>query len=498
MIPLMKLLPPLHPDRRSSQEQIHPPPSYGVALSREWRRLLARPRDFALATWVPLVAMLLLGALVSVLPASELRVAVVDDDASSVSRLLLRRLDAGPELRLTLLDTPARAAAEVSAGRAQAALRVPAGFGAQFAAQFGAPSPGVAATSRAGAPGQSLPGSADAARLDLRFAPQVRAGDARVLQHVHAVLDHLAQDTEALSGTEGVLPGRTAHRAPALTGSADGGQGTGQAATPGVGAGAGPGAGGAPGAVAGAVAGATQAAAATRNTRAALPPALAAPAAGLALHVDAPALQARADALVTGSAVLLMLLHLLAAMLAASVVGREFKERSAYQWLAASGRRWRIALAAKLTLPAALVVVQALLALLLWQTLAPAPLQGSLWLVALALLLSQLAGLSIGLLFCGLLPSLRSTLALLGLLAPLALVMLQHAAAGSPWWSELLPLVHVLRLIERAWWLPPTLGVDWSALRELGVLAVQVAGVTALGGWLLSRRAFLPGMMRQA
>jgi hypothetical protein len=222
------------------------------------------------------------------------------------------------------------------------------------------------------------------------------------------------------------------------------------------------------------------------------------PSDGLALHADAPALQARADALLTGSAMLLMLLHLLAAMLSASVVGREFKERSAYQWLAASGRSWRIALAAKLTLPAALVVLQALLALMLWQTLAPAPLQGSLWVVAGALLLSQLAGLSIGLLFCGLLPSLRSTLALLGLLAPLALVMLQHAAAGSPWWSELLPLVHALRLIDRAWWLPPTLGVDWSALRELGVLAAQVALVAALGGWLLSRRAFLPGMMRQA
>ena len=482
MVPLMKLLPPLHPDRRSSQEQIHPPPSYGVALRREGRRLLARPRDFALATWLPLVTMLLLGALVSGLPPSELRVAVVDDDATAVSRLLLRRLDAGPELRLVLVTNPTQAAAEVSAGRAQAALRVPPGFGAQLGAALPAMTAAVptAATTasargasaelaaRAGAAETPAPADADAARLDIRFAPQVRAGDARVLQHVHAVLDHLAQDADALSGTDAVVPGPASARVSTLVGAVAGGTG-GSPAT-----------------------------AAPRRPRITSPSAAPPPSDGLALHADAPALQARADALLTGSAVLLMLLHLLAAMLSASVVGREFKERSAYQWLAASGRSWRIALAAKLTLPAALVVLQALLALMLWQTLAPAPLQGSLWVVAGALLLSQLAGLSIGLLFCGLLPSLRSTLALLGLLAPLALVMLQHAAAGSPWWSELLPLVHALRLIDRAWWLPPTLGVDWSALRELGVLAAQVALVAALGGWLLSRRAFLPGMMRQA
>lgn len=442
----MKLLPPLHPDRRSSQEQIHPPPSFGVALRREWRRLLARPRDFALATWLPLLSMLLLGAFVSGLPASELRVTVVDDDASAVSRLLLRRLDAGPELRVVVVATPAQAAAEVSAGRAQAALRVPPGFGAHLGAR---------------------PADAVAAPLDIRFAPQSRAGDARVLQHVRAVLDHVALEVEAPAGPSVPLAGGGSGRAAGPSGAVE-------------------------------VAATLSAPAAAPRSRAPGPAAAPPHPGGLALHVDAPPLQARADALVSGSAVLLMLLHLLAAMLAASVVGREFKERSAYQWLAASGRRWRIALAAKLTLPAALVLGQALLALLLWQVFAPAPLQGSSWLVAGALLLSQLAGLGIGLLFCGLLPSLRSTLALLGLLAPLALVMLQHAAAGSPWWSELLPLVHALRLIDRAWWLPPTLGVDWSALRELGVLAAQVAAVTSLGGWLLSRRAFLPGMMRQA
>jgi ABC-2 type transport system permease protein len=461
---LMKLLPPLHPDRRSSQEQIHPPPSYGVALRREWRRLLARPRDFALATWLPLLAMLVLGVLVSELPPSELRVVVVDDDASAVSRLLLRRLDAGPELRVIQVPTTTQAAAEVSAGRAQAALHVPLGFGAQLSA----PLPALAAPAHGGAAEIAESADADARRLDIRFAPQSRADDARVLQHVHAVLDHLALDGDALASAAIVLPGQTSSRAPALAG-------TSATASP-----------------------TALAAANLRRPRGELPAAASPQPGGLALHIDAPALQARADALVTGSAMLLMLLHLLAAMLAASVVGREFKERSAYQWLAASGRRWRVALAAKLTLPAALAGGQALLGLLLWQMLAPAPLQGSLWMVVAALLMSQLAGLSIGLLFCGLLPSLRSTLALLGLLAPLALVMLQHAAAGSPWWSELLPLVHALRLVDRAWWLPSTLGVDWSALRELAVLALQVAGVTALGGWLLSRRAFLPGMMRQA
>jgi ABC-2 type transport system permease protein len=455
---LLTLLPALHPDRCSSQEQFHPPPSYRGALRRELRRLWRRPRDFALATWLPLLAMLLFGGLVIALPPSELSLAVLDQDDSAASRQLLRRLDAGPELRVLHLPADAAPGDEVASGRAQATLVVPAGFGAALAATARSAVRGAAIAPAAGAArGPVAPSALPSLvtpQVDIRLAPRNDARDARVLAHVRAVLDSLAAEADRQAG------------AALAAGNAG------------------------PGAQAGGVGPAPRRPAASLTTSPLEP---AAP----RLHVDAPALLARADALVAGSAMLLMLLHLDAALLMASVVGREFSERSVAQWLAASGRRWRVALAAKLTLPAASAALQALLGLALWQLLAPAPLQGAVWLVALGLLLSQGAGLGLGLLLCGLLPSLRSALCLLGLLAPLVLVLLQHAAADSPGWAELLPVAHALRLVDHAWWQPASLSWDWPALRGLGLLLLQAAGLLGLGGWLLSRRAFLPGLAKR-
>jgi hypothetical protein len=481
----MKLLPALHPDRCSSQEQIHPHPSWQGALRRELRRLVRRPRDLALATWLPVLAMLVLGALVCGLPPSELTLVVLDADNSAASRQLLRRLDAGSELRVIHAATPDEAQGAVTRGQAQAALRVPVGFGATLAARArsavlgaaappGAPGAGMSMSMGTGAGLASPPGATPAERrraaaaaaeagpqIEIQLVPHNRAADARVLAHLRSVLDSLAAeaDTQAaaaqaprsnVAATSTVSPNLAATPAP------------GQRAAP--------------------------RAAATRAMPAAASPLAPPP---LRLHLDAPALQARADALIAGSAMLLMLLHLSAALLTASVVGREFSDRSASQWLAASGRRWRVALAAKLTPPAVLSCLHALLALTLWQWLAPAPLHGDVGLVAAGLLLSQLAGLGLGLLLCGLQPALRSALTLLGLLAPLVLVLLQHAAAGAPWWAELLPVAHALRLVDNAWWLPASLDWDWPALRSLGVLALQAVALTAAGAWLLTRRAFL-------
>ncbi|MEY4749546.1 MAG: hypothetical protein RIQ60_1760 [Pseudomonadota bacterium] len=448
---LLTLLPALHPDRCSSQEQFHPPPSLRGALQRELRRITRRPRDLALATWLPLLAMLLFGALVCGLPATELSLAVLDQDDSAASRQLLRRLDAGPELRVLLLPADAAAGAELTRGNAQAALVIPAGFGAALAAT--ARSAVLGADAAAGAalrpPGTPTLPSLVTPQVDIHLAPRNDARDARILAHVQAVLDSLAAEADRQAGAS-LAP------SPARAGAPAGRRPT------------------------------------VSVTASPLEPA------ALRLHVDAPALQARADALVAGGAMLLMLLHLCAALLVASVVGREFSERSAAQWLAASGRRWRVALVAKLALPALAAALQALLGLGLWQVLAAAPLQGDVGLVALGLLLSQCAGLGLGLLLCALLPSLRASLSLLGLLSPLVLMLLQHAAAGSPWWAELLPLAHVLRLVDHAWWQPASLGWDWPALRGLGLLLLQAAGLLGLGGWLLSRRAFLPSLARSA
>lgn len=71
------------------------------SLTRESRRLGASPWDLAMVTWVPLLAVALMWWVFSAGLPRHLPVGVVDADQSSLSRQLVRMLDATPGLRVT-------------------------------------------------------------------------------------------------------------------------------------------------------------------------------------------------------------------------------------------------------------------------------------------------------------------------------------------------------------------------------------------------------------
>ena len=68
------------------------------SLKREWHLLLARPWDLAMITWVPALALMLLAWIFSAGLPHRLPIAVWDEDHSSVSRQLVRMLEATPGL----------------------------------------------------------------------------------------------------------------------------------------------------------------------------------------------------------------------------------------------------------------------------------------------------------------------------------------------------------------------------------------------------------------
>ena len=71
------------------------------SFRREARRLWASPWDLAMVTWVPLLAVALLWWIFSAGLPRHLPVGVVDDDHSSLSRQLVRMLDATPGMQVT-------------------------------------------------------------------------------------------------------------------------------------------------------------------------------------------------------------------------------------------------------------------------------------------------------------------------------------------------------------------------------------------------------------
>lgn len=68
------------------------------SLKREWRLLRGRPWDLAMITWVPALALLLLAWIFSAGLPHRLPIAVWDEDQSSMSRQLVRMLEATPGL----------------------------------------------------------------------------------------------------------------------------------------------------------------------------------------------------------------------------------------------------------------------------------------------------------------------------------------------------------------------------------------------------------------
>ena len=71
------------------------------SFTREARRLRASPWDLAMVTWVPLLAVALMWWIFSAGLPRHLAVGVVDEDHSSLSRQLVRMLDATPGVQIT-------------------------------------------------------------------------------------------------------------------------------------------------------------------------------------------------------------------------------------------------------------------------------------------------------------------------------------------------------------------------------------------------------------
>lgn len=74
-----------------------------AVAAREWRRLRADPWDFGMLTWIPLLMWLMMWWILSAGVPRNLPLAVIDGDGSSLSRNLVRWLDASPGLHVALV-----------------------------------------------------------------------------------------------------------------------------------------------------------------------------------------------------------------------------------------------------------------------------------------------------------------------------------------------------------------------------------------------------------
>lgn len=83
-----------------------------AVAAREWRRLRKDPWDFGMLSWIPVLLCALTWWIFSAGVARDLPIVVIDRDASSVSRSLVRMLDESPGIRVA-----AQVASEVEAQR---------------------------------------------------------------------------------------------------------------------------------------------------------------------------------------------------------------------------------------------------------------------------------------------------------------------------------------------------------------------------------------------
>ena len=100
-----------------------------VAAQREWQLLTKRRWDLAMVSWVPVLAVALLWWIFSAGLPNQLPIAVLDQDHSSLSRQLLRLLQATPGLKVVQAAVdPAQAAQSLRRGDVYAVLEIPRDF----------------------------------------------------------------------------------------------------------------------------------------------------------------------------------------------------------------------------------------------------------------------------------------------------------------------------------------------------------------------------------
>lgn len=178
-----------------------------------------------------------------------------------------------------------------------------------------------------------------------------------------------------------------------------------------------------------------------------------------------------------------------------TTIGRELRDASVPQWLAAANGSWTRALAGKLLIPLGAFALQALLFLLFFAVLRGWAVAGSLAALVCGLLLLVLAYLGVGVLLIGLTLSLRNALSAAAFITAPAFA---YAGQGFPLlampplaraWAEALPLTHYLQLQSRHW----LGGAPWRyGEGDLLVLAGFALGCGALGLLLLAKRAGAP------
>ncbi|MDQ8037582.1 MAG: ABC transporter permease [Pedobacter sp.] len=103
--------------------------AFSAVLQREWRYLKSHPWDLSFLTLVPGLALLLCFWLFSAGRASDLPVAVFDQDHSALSRTLVRFLDAAPALKVHIeVGSDAEAVSLLRQGHVYALIRLPRGM----------------------------------------------------------------------------------------------------------------------------------------------------------------------------------------------------------------------------------------------------------------------------------------------------------------------------------------------------------------------------------
>ena len=178
-----------------------------------------------------------------------------------------------------------------------------------------------------------------------------------------------------------------------------------------------------------------------------------------------------------------------------TTIGRELRDASVPQWLAAANGSWPRALAGKLLIPLGAFALQAMLFLLFFAVLRGWAVAGSLAAMVCGLLLLVLAYLGVGVLLIGVTLSLRNALSAAAFVTAPAFA---YAGQGFPLlampplaraWAEALPLTHYLQLQSRHW----LGGAPWRyGVGDMAILAGCALGCGALGLLLLAKRAGAP------
>ena len=194
-------------------------------------------------------------------------------------------------------------------------------------------------------------------------------------------------------------------------------------------------------------------------------------------------------------AVLPSLLQIFIALAAVVAIGRELRQGTVPQWLAAAGGSWGRALAGKLAIPAACFIVQALAFVAFFGGVRGWAVQGSGAMLVAGLVLLVLAYLAAGALIVAATLGLRNGLSICAFYTAPAFAFtgqgfpLSSMPAAARAWAEALPLTHYLQLQSRHWLAgaPASYGAD-----ELLALAAFVLVFGGAAWFLLSQRALRP------